>query len=232
MFPRTSRRLRNNMLLGLALVTPIGITILIANWLFVLVTNVFLTERLETSGMQLLYRAAALLIVLFILCLIGFLAKSFLGKRLYRLGDGLITRLPFISGIYVQVRHISEVLVAQRQTLFKNVVMVEYPRRGVYSVGFLTAGVPSPMSGQMHSESGSTDFVSIFIPTTPNPTSGLMIMAPRADVIPLNMDVAEAMKFIVSAGAVHPGEEPLGSGTTLLDKLEAWHDRMKSEHDD
>ena len=207
---------------GLALVTPVGVTILIANWLFVFVTNVFLTEELETSGRQVLYRIASLIIVIGVCFLIGFCARSFLGRHLYRIGDRLLAKLPFINRIYVQVRHMSEVLLAQRQQLFQEVALVEYPRKGLYSIGFLTSKVPGSLTRHMRPENPSEGFVSLFIPTTPNPTSGLMIMAPRADIVVLEMEVADAMKFVVSAGAVHPGDEPASERKDLLDKLEDW----------
>lgn len=219
---KLSKRIRNNILVGLALVTPIGVTILIANWLFVFVTNVFLTEELETSGKQVLYRVAALAIVVAICFLIGFFARSFLGRSLYQLGDTVLTRLPVINRIYVQVRHISDALISQRQNLFEQVVMLEYPRRGLYSIGFVTSSVPSSIHGHLPEEKAGLDLVSLFIPTTPNPTSGLMIMAPRAELTRLPLDVTDAMRFIISAGAVHPGDQPTDGGRTLLDKIETW----------
>jgi uncharacterized membrane protein len=226
MLRRLSRGIRNNILVGLALVTPLGITILIANWLFVFVTNVFLTAQLETSGKQLLYRTASLLIVLALCLAIGFFARSFLGRRLYRIGDYLLARMPVINRIYVQVRHMSEVLISQRETLFQEVVLVEYPRRGLYSIGFVTAPVPGSLAAHMDGDAAPGAFISLFIPTTPNPTSGLMIMAPREEVKPLAIEVPDAMKFVVSAGAVHPGDNPSGVRSDLLDKLEAWANRQ------
>lgn len=222
MFKRISKVLRRNILVGLVLVTPIGATILIANWLFVFVTNVFLTEQLQASANQTLLRAAALVIVLVILFFIGLLARSYFGRRLYRFGDRLVSRLPIINRIYVQVRHISEVIVAQRQTLFKEVAIIEYPRKGVYSIGFLSAAVPPEASRHMKAADGTTEFVSLFIPTTPNPTSGLIVLVPRSEVLFVDMDVTDAMKMIVSAGAVTPADKPAGESVGLLEKLESW----------
>ena len=221
------RSIRNNFLVGLALVTPIGVTILIANWVFVFITNVFLTQKLEASGKQVLYRIAALLIVLFLLFLIGFTARSFLGRRIYKIGDHLLTRLPVINRIYVQVRHISEVLFSRRDTLFREAVLVQYPRKGLYSIAFLTAPTPTMLATRMTAQSGTQDFVSLFVPTTPNPTSGVFIISPRDELIRVEMDVADAMKFVVSAGAVPPGDTPGERSEGLLEKLEAWASRDK-----
>jgi len=209
-------------LVGLALVTPIGVTLFIANWLFVLVTNLFLPKELQSSAYQALLRIATLVTVLVICFFIGFFARSFFGKRLYRMGDKLITRVPVLNWIYVQVRHISEALIAQRKRLLKEVVLVEYPRKGVYSVGFITAATPPSMSSAMRSAHPGGEFVSLFIPTTPNPTSGMMIMARREDLVPLAIDVTDAMKFIISGGAVYPEDQPSEPQLSLLDKLEEW----------
>ena len=221
MFKRITKAVRYNILVGLVLVTPVGLTLLIANWLFLLITNVFLPKAFEDSTHQLLIRFVVLGIVIAMLFLIGFFVRSYFGKALYRLGDKLLARLPLISRIYIQVRHISEVIVARRQTLFQEVVLVEYPRRGLYSIGFITAPAP-PSFGNIINKNEDSEVVSIFVPTTPNPTSGIFIMSPRSDLTTLSIDVTDAMKFIVSAGAVHPGEEPSDDRPALIDKLEAW----------
>jgi uncharacterized membrane protein len=119
----------------------------------------------------------------------------------------------------------SEVLLAQREKLFQKVAMIEYPRKGIYSIGFVTSEVPARMAAHMSGEDTSQGFISVFIPTTPNPTSGLMVMIPRADAVYLDIEVADAMKFVVSAGAVHPGDEPDAERRDLLYKLEEWANR-------
>lgn len=220
MIRRIGRAIRNNILVGLAMITPVGVTILIANWLFRLVTGLFIPEQLNADPIhELALRAAALVAVVIILFLFGFFIRSFLGKKLYRVGEKILERIPVFNKLYVQIRHISEVLIGQRESILKEVVLVEYPRQGLYSVGFVTADVPAPFERSMAQRNDQTGWVSLFIPTTPNPTSGLMIMSPRSELIPLSLHVAEAMKLIVSSGAVHPGD-PMNDRPTLLDKLE------------
>ena len=132
-----------------------------------------------------------------------------------------MARIPFIKGVYMPVRRLSESLFTQRNTLFKEVVLVQYPRKGLYSLAFLTAKVPSAIRQNMTDKDSEETCVSLFIPTTPNPTSGLLIMVPKSEVVPLTMAVTDALTFIMSAGAVSPGEEE-ESSPTLLDKLELW----------
>ncbi|MBN1269813.1 MAG: DUF502 domain-containing protein [Kiritimatiellae bacterium] len=217
-----AKSIRNNILVGLVLVTPIVITGFIINGIFRFATNRLLPAQFRGSEHELLFRAAAILAVLVILFLIGLLVRNFVGRRLYRFGDSVLTRIPVISKIYLSVRQISEALVAQRQTLFQDVVLVEYPRKGLYSVGFVTATVPDTVGRQLKAEGSPSSWVSVFIATTPNPTSGVLILAPRQDLIPLRISVADAMKLIISAGAAYPGEETMAHGPNLLESLESW----------
>ena len=122
------------------------------------------------------------------------------------------------------MRQISEAFLAQRQTLFKEVVLIEYPRNGIFSVAFVTAPL-APELEKIVPKAKDQAFVSLFVPTTPNPTSGLMIIAPRRDLTPLPISIAEAMKLVISAGAVYPGSDVIDDRPTLVDKLEAWISR-------
>jgi uncharacterized membrane protein len=222
--------LRTNILLGLALITPLAVTVIIVNFLFQFINqNAFLTslsrvlpETMRDSGYErVIAQILALVIAIMLLFLIGFFVRSFFGRRLYQLGEKVLERIPVINKIYIWVRQISEAFLAQRQTLFKEVVLVEYPRKGLYSVAFVTAPVAPDLETRLkHDESG--DHVSLFIPTTPNPTSGLMIIAARRDLQPLGISVADAMKLIISAGAVYPGDGLVDNRPTLVDKLESW----------
>ena len=214
------------MLVGCFLAVPVVATILIFNFLFNLATNWLpasafpgLKKILHGYPLRVLTLAAILLVLYFI----GLLVRSYLGRSLYQMGDKLLARIPIMNGIYVSVRQISASLFTQRKTLFKEVVIVEYPRKGLYSLAFVTATVPQSMAANIYRTTGDTpkECVSLFIPTTPNPTSGLLILTPRSEVVPLDVPVADALTFIMSAGAVAPGHE--GEKTpTLLDKLDLW----------
>jgi len=228
-----AKTLRNNILVGLILITPLAITVFVGNAMFKFLTNNalfkfmanLLPESMRDSGYEMIIaRIVALLIGLMILFLIGFFVRSFLGKQIYRVAEMVVERIPLFNKIYIWVRQISEAFLAQRQTLFKEVVLIEYPRKGIFSVAFVTAPV-APELGKIVPEATQEAFVSLFVPTTPNPTSGLMIIAPRADLTPLPISIADAMKLIISAGAVYPGTEVIDDRPTLVDKLEAWISR-------
>ncbi len=225
--------LRNNILFGLVLITPLAITVFVGNAMFQFLTNNvlfefmanLLPESMRDPGYELMVaRIVALLMGLMILCLIGFFVRSFLGKQVYRLAEKVVERIPLFNKIYIWVRQISEAFLAQRQTLFKEVVLIEYPRNGIFSVAFVTAPL-APELEKIVPKAEDQAFVSLFVPTTPNPTSGLMIIAPRTDLTPLPISIAEAMKLVISAGAVYPGSDVIDDRPTLVDKLEAWISR-------
>lgn len=221
----TLRAIRDNILVGLVLIVPVVATILIFNAVINLTTNWLLESALLEpyrqgwTGFQL--RILTILTSVIVFYFIGLLARNVVGRRMYRTGDRLMGRIPFIKGIYVTVRQISASLFTQHKTLFKEVVLVEYPRKGLFSMAFVTAEAPKSISSKAGPPADTTCCVSLFIPTTPNPTSGLLILAKRSELIPLSMPVSDALRFIMSGGAVAPGEEG-DSSPTLLDKLEAW----------
>ncbi len=232
---RFSRSFRNNIVVGLVLIAPIVITGFIIHFLIKLVADNALTRfitdllfRLFPEAIRdgtvkfILGQVISVLLVVIALFLIGFFVRSYFGRHLYRLGEKLLVRIPVFNKIYIQIRHISETIFSQRQTMFKEVVLVEYPRKGLYSVAFVTSSVPSGFARKLPHDGPETDFAALFIPTTPNPTSGLMIFAPRTDLVVLPISVSDAMKLIISGGAVYPGDEDVDNRPTLLDKLEAW----------
>lgn len=217
------------------MIAPIAITGFIIHFLIKLVAGNSLTRFLtdlifrlfpeairDGSVKVFLGQLIAILLVLAALFLIGFFVRSYLGRHLYRLGEKVLVRIPVFNKIYIQIRHISETIFSQRQTMFKEVVLVEYPRKGLFSLAFVTSSVPAKFARAMSHDATETDFAALFIPTTPNPTSGLLILAPRSDLVTLSISVSDAMKLIISGGAVYPGDEDVDNRPTLLDKLEAW----------
>jgi uncharacterized membrane protein len=213
------------MLVGLFLTAPVVATILIFRFLFRFATAWIPTERFPEwahflQGYPL--RVISLLVLLAALYLVGLLVRSFIGRRLYQLGDRVLEQIPLIKGIYIAVRQISESLFTQRKTLFKEAVLLEYPRRGLFSMAFTTAGIPPDMAKPLlEREAPDEPCITVFVPTTPNPTSGVLIMVPRSRTVRLDMSVQEALTFVMSAGAVLPGVRG-DTRPTLLDKLESW----------
>lgn len=225
MFGAVGRQVRANILVGFFLAVPIVATVLIFNFLFGLATGwlpeaVFPELRTTWYG-QLLLKVVTLGAILLALGLIGLLTRNILGRRLFQYSDAVLARIPVIKGIYISVRQISQSLFTQRKTLFKEVVLVEYPRKGLYSLAFITARVPEQIARNINGREGGEECVSLFIATTPNPTSGVLILLPRSKTTPLDIPVADALTFIMSAGAVSPDEKGTAA-PTLLDKLEAW----------
>lgn len=220
-----ARSIRNNVVVGLLLVTPLVITGFIVNWLFTFTTNRLIRliprEWLHTYP-EVLFRAVSLIIVFVAFFFVGLFVRNMLGRRLFQLGDLVIGRIPFISKIYLSVRQISEALLDQSQTLFQEVALIEYPRKGVYSLGFVTSAVPAPFCPP----AAGKDLVAVFIPTTPNPTSGWFAVVPRAELFILPMSTTDAMKLIVSGGAVFPGQADSLDQPTFFDKIEKWISRQ------
>jgi len=213
--------LKINVLFGFFLVVPVIITILIFNFFFKIATN-WMPESVIVKMRLPSYtdRVVTLFLTIVFLYLAGLLIRNIFGRRLYQLGDKILTSMPLIKSVYIPVRQITESLFTQRKSLFKEVVVLEYPRKGLWSIAFVTAKVPASMQTAIGSDSGAC--VTLFIPTTPNPTSGIMILAPRTDIRRLNIPVQDALTYVMSAGAVQPGESGDNRRPSLLDKLEEW----------
>ncbi len=234
------RILRNNIVVGLVLVAPIAITLFIVHFLVRLVANFWVTKALtdlifnwfphslqDKTAWFTLSQVIAVILVLGVLFLIGFFVRSFFGRRLYALAERVLVRIPVFNRIYVHVRRISETVFAQRETMFKQVALIEYPRQGLYSMAFVTSAMPDEVRKEFLPEVGDDPQVAVFVPTTPNPTSGMLIFLPKSALRILPITVAEAMQLVVSAGAVYPGDDdPTQNRPTLLDKLEQWITRQ------
>ena len=221
MFKRICKSIRMNMIIGLLLIIPVVATLLIINFLFTFTTNYLVPQQWLATGYAPIYRFIALIIVVIGLYLIGLLTRNIIGKSLYKFGDQLFARIPLIKSIYISIRQISESLVSSRSTMFQEVVAIQYPHPGTYAIAFLTSTLPSDfLSGNKKSDKAK-ELVSVFLPTAPNPTSGFLLIVPRSETIPMKITVAEAMKIVMSAGAVLPRAKE-EQAKTLLDRIEEW----------
>jgi len=200
-------KLRVNFIAGILVILPILITYEIVKFIIVKVkvlhfANVVTPEWIEhpiyfryiTIGIAVLLILAAIFITL---AVIGMLARNVIGKRLILFGESLLARIPMVNKIYRAVQQISHAFVGK--VIFTRVVLFEYPRKGIYSMGFVT----SDTKGEIASEI-SKDSINVFLPTTPNPTSGYLLFVPEKDTISLSMSVEDAMKLVISVGAVTP----------------------------
>lgn len=199
--PGRFRRLRANFLTGLVVAAPIGITI----WLAVQVVQ-FVDQSVAgfiPAGYVDIYNQYGLpgtgvLIVIVLLTLIGFLTRNFLGRSLLAYGERLVNRMPVVRSVYGALKQIFDAVIQQSDN-FREVVLVEYPRRGIWAVGFVT----STTKGEIQNLT-EDDVVNVFIPTTPNPTSGFLLFVPRRDLVTLHMTIEEGIKLVISGGLVAP----------------------------
>lgn len=136
-----------------------------------------------------------------IVFLTGLVAANVLGQRLIRLWEALIHRIPIVKSIYASVKQVSETLFSDTGQAFRTVVLVQYPRHGTWTIAFVT-GEPAPETVSNLNEHGR--FLTVMVPTTPNPTSGFLLIVPARDVIPLDLSIDEALKYVISLGTLNP----------------------------
>ena len=186
--------LRNYFITGVVVLIPIGITLYLTKF-FVGISSKIIPENINPNN-YLPYAVPGLeiLISVIIITIVGGLSLSFLGKKVLKLIDDLFKRIPFLRTIYSAILQMTETFSNSKNDK-KSVVLIEYPRKGVWAVGFAT----KENKGEMAQKTGK-NLINVFVPTTPNPTSGFLLMFPIEDVIYLNMSFEEASKFIVSAG--------------------------------
>lgn len=220
------RSIRTHILIGGVLITPLAITLWVILILVDLLSSSKISQWLVHPVMQhvpgrditAVRALVSLLMALALLFVTGLVFRNFLGRRLYRVLDKIMERTPFINRVYLFVRHVSESVLTQKEAMFRDVVMIEYPRPGMRAIAFLSTKVSASLREKCRVN--AEPHVYVFLPTTPNPTSGFLLLVPESQVTPLNMTTTEAMRLIVSAGAAGPGDvtgEPVPS---LLEKLE------------
>jgi uncharacterized membrane protein len=142
-----------------------------------------------------------LVIALAFFVIVGWFATNFLGRFVIRVYEYVLDRMPVIRNIYGAIKQIFETIAASQSSAFREAVMLEYPRKGVYSIGFVTGRTEGEVQGHTKAET-----INVFVPTTPNPTSGYLLFVPKKELIYLDMSVEEAVKLVVSAGIITPPE--------------------------
>jgi uncharacterized membrane protein len=195
----TWKNVRNSFFAGLLIIMPIAASILILLSLFTWITDFMLPGPLQKQMLTPVYRLGALLAFLVFTTLVGWITRLVIGKRMIALAEAIIGRVPLLNKTYIFIKEISHTLFAGQKTMFQRVVLVEYPRAGVYTIGFVT----SEAVGETQVKTPE-HVVNVFFPTTPNPTSGWLALVPRSQVVDLDMSVADGMRLIVSGGAVVP----------------------------
>ncbi|WP_066348993.1 DUF502 domain-containing protein [Geminocystis sp. NIES-3708] len=207
MLQRIKQDLKNDLIAGLLVVIPLATTIwlsyVIANWAIKFLTeipkqiNPF--DGLNPIVTNLLNFFVGLTVPLALILLIGLMARNIVGRWLLDVGEKILQGIPLAGSIYKTLKQILETLFQDSETKFRRVVMVEYPRKGVWSVGFVTGKVSDMIQSQF-----DKPVLSIFIPTTPNPTSGWYAVIPAEEVITLSLSIEDAFKVLISGGIVSP----------------------------
>ena len=201
------RTLRNSFISGLVLVAPLGVTLFVVSLLMDkvgkpagrMIFGPILEVDLERGVWAYLLGIASIGIVLLLITLVGLFSKLVVASFFVGLGEHLLSKVPFVSTIYKSVKQIVSTFAQQQKAIFQQTVLIEYPRKGVYAIGFLT----STAKGEVQDKTEAA-LVNVFVPTTPNPTSGFLLMLPENEVTLLDMPVGDGMKLIISGGAVAP----------------------------
>jgi uncharacterized membrane protein len=189
--------LRRYFLTGLVVITPTAITVFVVWWSFTKIDN--LIEPLQRRYPIIDIPGIGFAIVLVIIVITGILANNLIGRRLISLGESVMNRLPFVRRIYSAVKEVAAVLITEKSAAFQRVVLIRYPHRDSYALAFVTKDGMDYLNSIVGDE-----LINVFIPTTPNPTSGFLLMLPKRDVIELDIPVEEAMKMVISGGAFAP----------------------------
>ena len=191
-------RLRNNFIAGIVVLIPIGITLYLTLFIIKLSSNILPNDINPNHYLPYNIPGLEILISIIIITFIGWLSLSFIGKRLFEFFENILNKIPILRTIYSAVGQLT-VTFAKSKKDKKSVVLVEYPRKGTWAVGFAT----KENTGEISSKTGQK-LINVFVPTTPNPTSGFLLMFPKDEVIFLDLTFEQASKFIVSAGSTNP----------------------------
>ena len=190
--------LRNYFITGVVVLIPIGFTIYLSKLLIGISSKILPQNINPNNYLPITIPGIEIIITVIFITIVGGLSLSFIGKRILKLIDDLFKKIPFLRTIYSAILQMTETF-SKKEDSKKSVVLIEYPRKGVWAVGFATKDNDGEISNKTN-----TKLVNIFIPTTPNPTSGFLLMFPKSEVIYLDMSFEEASKFIVSAGTSNP----------------------------
>ena len=187
-------KLRNYFITGIVVLVPIGITLYLTKFFISISSNLIPKEINPNYYLPFAIPGLEIILAIIFISLIGYLSLSFIGKKILQLFNDLLKKIPILRTIYSAIGQMAETLAPNKESK-KSVVLIEYPRKGSWAVGFATKDNKGEIS-----EKTNKNLVNVFVPTTPNPTSGFLLMFPKEEVIYLDMNFEEASKFIVSAG--------------------------------
>ncbi|MGV6848301.1 MAG: DUF502 domain-containing protein [Marinibacterium sp.] len=205
--PGRFQGLQSSFLTGLVVIVPMVMTVwlvkTVVGWFDGRVQPLikpFLPDAIPESYIDNLFGVGVVVFLVFTV-LVGWIAKGLIGRSLLRQAEDIVDRMPVVRSVYSGIKQISETVFVQSERSFDKAVMVEYPRRGIWAVGFIS----TIAKGEIADKAGNEGrLMSVFVPTTPNPTSGFLLYFPEEDIIELDMSVEEAAKLVISAGLVYP----------------------------
>lgn len=230
-------RLRASFLTGLVVIAPVGLTIWliwsvvgwIDGWVLPFVPNSYHPDRLIQDffgldpSIQINVKGLGVFIFLIFTVVVGWAAKGIIGRSLIRFAESLVERTPVVRTIYSGIKQISETIFAQTDRSFEHACLIEYPRRGIWAIGFVSTSAKGEI---LRRSDPSGDMMSVFLPTTPNPTSGFLLFLPSKDVTLLDMSVEDAAKLVISAGLVYPPSRNGMDQADLVDLMDRTDEKV------
>ena len=217
-------RLRTSFLTGIVVIAPVALTLWliwsVIGWFdgFVLpfVPDAYRPEQILNTifgyDLKLNIRGVGVVVFLIFATLVGWLAKGLIGRSFIRYAENLVNRMPVVRSFYSGIKQIAETVFAQQERSFEKACMIEYPRKGIWAIGFISTTAKGEIAERNSSEG---PMVSVFVPTTPNPTSGFLLFFPKADIVELDMSIEDAAKLVISAGLVYPPTKKTSSKSTI-----------------
>ena len=216
--------LRNSFLTGIVVIAPVGLTVwliwTVIGWIdgFVLpfvpssYKPEYIIKQIFGEDSQINIRGLGVIFFLVFTTFVGWIAKGVIGRFFIRNAETLVNRMPVVRSIYSGVKQIAETVFAQSDRSFEKACMIEYPRKGIWAIGFISTTAKGEIAERNSSEG---PMVSVFVPTTPNPTSGFLLFFPKADIVELDMSIEDAAKLVISAGLVYPPTKMTSSKSTI-----------------
>ncbi|WP_299946341.1 DUF502 domain-containing protein [uncultured Ruegeria sp.] len=200
--------LRASFLTGIVVIAPVWLTIWliwsVVGWIDSAVLPLIPQKFQPSEYVGINLRGVGVIIFLIFTIIVGWIAKGILGRSLIHFAESLVNRMPVVRSVYSGIKQISETVFAQTERSFEKACLIQYPRRGIWAIGFVSTTARGEVSERADT---AGELLSIFVPTTPNPTSGFLLFFPAEDVILLDMSIEDAAKLVISAGLVYPNEK-------------------------
>ncbi|MCG7518137.1 DUF502 domain-containing protein [Ruegeria sp. Ofav3-42] len=206
--PGLLSRLRASFLTGIVVIAPVWLTIWliwsVVGWIDSAVLPLIPQQFQPQEYVGINLRGVGVVIFLTFTVIVGWIAKGILGRSLIHFAESLVSRMPVVRSVYSGIKQISETVFAQTERSFEKACLIQYPRRGIWAIGFVSTTAKGEVSDRAETSGG---LLGVFVPTTPNPTSGFLLFFPAEDVIILDMSIEDAAKLVISAGLVYPNEK-------------------------